>query len=99
MSVMGGSNSQLALLPVYHDILVSPMQDTSSGILLGFPKKTWASEVQCRAANKGVEKWIKLEQLERLRSELPPAAPWLPILVIHIRSQSQTNKTKSKLQI
>ena len=28
----------------------------------------------------------KLEQLERLRSEKPPAAPWLPILVIHIRS-------------
>ena len=29
----------------------------------------------------------KTVQLERLRSEIPPAAPWLPILVIHIRSQ------------
>ena len=27
-----------------------------------------------------------LGQLERLRSEISPAAPWLPILVIHIRS-------------
>ena len=39
----------------------------------------------------------QLEQLERLHSELPPAAPWLPILVIHIRScvikrQSQSYK-------
>ena len=33
----------------------------------------------------------KLEQLERLRSEIPPYAPWLPILVIHIRSQFKTN--------
>ena len=38
-----------------------------------------------------------LEQLESLRSEIPPAAPWLPILVIHIRSyvikrQSQSYK-------
>ena len=38
-------------------------------------------------------------ELEGLRSEIPPAAPWLPILVIHIRSQVKTNKTKSKLQI
>ena len=29
----------------------------------------------------------KLEQLERLRSENTPAAPWLPVLSIHIRSQ------------
>ena len=28
----------------------------------------------------------KLQQLECMRSEIPPAAPWLPILVIHIRS-------------
>ena len=28
-----------------------------------------------------------LGQLESLRSEIPPAAPWLPILVIHIRSE------------
>ena len=38
----------------------------------------------------------KLEQPECLHSENAPAAPWLPILLIHIRSQ---NKTKSKLQI
>ena len=29
----------------------------------------------------------QLEQLERLRSEIAPAAPWLPTLEIHIRSQ------------
>ena len=28
-----------------------------------------------------------LEQLDRLRSENTPTAPWLPILLIHIRSQ------------
>ena len=31
--------------------------------------------------------WNKLEQLERLHSENTPTAPWLPILLIHIRSQ------------
>ena len=34
--------------------------------------------------------WNQLEQLKRLRSEIPPAAPWLPILVIHIRYQVKT---------
>ena len=38
---------------------------------------------------------IKLEQLERLRSEIPPAAPWLPILVIHIRSQVKKTQSQS----
>ena len=38
---------------------------------------------------------VKLEQLERLRSEIPPAAPWLPILVIHIRSQVKTTQSQS----
>ena len=37
----------------------------------------------------------ELEQLERLRSEIPPAAPWLPILVIHIRSQVKTRQSQS----
>ena len=37
----------------------------------------------------------KLEQLERLRSEIPPAAPWLPILVIHIRSQVKKKPSQS----
>ena len=39
--------------------------------------------------------WFKLEQLERLRSEIPPTAPWLPILVIHIRSQVKTTQSQS----
>ena len=44
---------------------------------------------------------FKLEQLERLRSEMPPAASWLPLLMIHIRSQvkrrqSQGYKFKKK---
>ena len=37
----------------------------------------------------------ELEQLERLCSEIPPAAPWLPILVIHIRSQVKTRQSQS----
>ena len=37
----------------------------------------------------------QLEQLEHLHSEIPPAAPWLPILVIHIRSQVKTRQSQS----
>ena len=37
----------------------------------------------------------QLEQLERLRSEIPHAAPWLPILVIHIRSQVKITQSQS----
>ena len=35
---------------------------------------------------------FQLEQLERLRSEIPPAAPWLPILVIPIKSWVKTRR-------
>ena len=35
---------------------------------------------------------VQLEELERLRSEIPPDTPWLPILVIHIRSQVKTRQ-------
>ena len=38
---------------------------------------------------------MKLEQLERQRSEIPLAAPWLPIRVIHIRSQVKTRQSQS----
>ena len=41
------------------------------------------------------EKQGQLEQLERLRSEKPHAAPWLHILVIHIRSHVKTWQSKS----
>ena len=41
------------------------------------------------------EKQGQLEQLERLGSEIPPAAPWLHILVIHIRSHVKTWQSKS----
>ena len=40
-------------------------------------------------------KQYKLEQLERLRSEIPPTAPWLLILVIHIRSQIKRRQSQS----
>ena len=36
----------------------------------------------------------QLEQLERLRSEIPPAAPWLPTLGIHTRSKWKQDKVK-----
>ena len=35
------------------------------------------------------------QQLERLRSEIPPAVPWLPILVIDIRSQVKRRHSQS----
>ena len=38
---------------------------------------------------------MKLEQLERLRSEIPPAAPQLPTLVIHKRSQMKRRQSQS----
>ena len=43
----------------------------------------------------------KLEQQERLRSEIPPTRhpttlpPWLPILVIHIRAHVKTRQSQS----
>ena len=37
----------------------------------------------------------QLEQLERLRPEIPPTTTWLPILVIHIRSQVKTRQSQS----
>ena len=37
----------------------------------------------------------QLEQLQRLCSKIPPTAPWLPILVIHIRSQVKTRQSQS----
>ena len=36
----------------------------------------------------------KLEQLERLCSEIPPTTTWLPIIVIHIRSQVKTRQSQ-----
>ena len=38
---------------------------------------------------------MKLEQLECLRSEIPPATPWLPVLVIQIRSKVKTRQSQS----
>ena len=38
---------------------------------------------------------VKLEQLECLRSEIPPDAPWLPILEIHISSHVKTRQSQS----
>ena len=37
----------------------------------------------------------KLEQQEHLRSEIPPAAPLLPTLGIHIGSQVKTRQSQS----
>ena len=36
-----------------------------------------------------------LEQLEHLRSEIPPAPPWLPKLLIHIRYHITTRQSQS----
>ena len=37
----------------------------------------------------------QLEQLERLDSKIPPATPWLSILVIQIRSQIKRRQSQS----
>ena len=37
----------------------------------------------------------KLEQLKCLHSEIPTAAQWVPILVIHIRSQVKRRESQS----
>ena len=38
--------------------------------------------------------WMELEQLECVL-RIPPAAPWLPILLIHIGSQVKTRQSQS----
>ena len=42
-----------------------------------------------------VDTKCKLKQLERLRSKDTPAAPWLPVLLIHIRPQVKTRQNQS----
>ena len=41
---------------------------------------------------------IWLDKPECLRSEIPPAAPWLPLLLIHIRSQVKTRRQSYKFK-
>ena len=38
---------------------------------------------------------LKQEQPELLRSEIRPASPWLPMLVIHINAQIKTKQSQS----
>ena len=59
----------------------------------GFPGKL--KSVGRTAATAAEMNQKQLEQLERLRSEITPAAPWLPILVIHIRSQVKSRQSQS----
>ena len=40
----------------------------------------------------------QIQQLKHLRSENTPAAPWLPILVIHNRNQVKTRRQNYKLK-
>ena len=53
-------------------------------------KQDWFSVKQFTRQDKD-----QLEQLEWLRSEILPAAPWLPILVIHIGSEVKTTQSQS----
>ena len=61
----------------------------------GFEKNGFQSTCMYMYLKNCKSYYIKLEQLERLHSEIPPAAPWLPILVIHIRSQVKTTQSQS----
>ena len=72
--------------------------DSFTHILQGYFTGTSASKVTLK--DKGKIKTItnhNQAQLERLRSEIPPpaAAPWLPTLGIHIRSQVKTKQSQS----
>ena len=62
--------------------------------------QTWwlAREICTESCFRMICSISKLEQLECLHSEICPATPWLPILVVHIRFQVKI-KTKLKLQI
>ena len=65
----------------------SPCIQSCSHILSRF---NWCCKIQlCYDEYLG-----KLMQLEHLHSEIPDAAPWLPILVIHIRSQVKTRQSQ-----
>ena len=59
---------------------------TGTGAIIWLPQCQWSNP-----------EWYgqKLEQLEWLHSEIRPATPWLPILVIHIRSQVKTRHSES----
>ena len=54
--------------------------------------KVYSSGVSDEWFQQEMKTQFQLEQLEGLRSEHTPAAPWLPILLIHIGSQ--VNKTR-----
>ena len=43
-----------------------------------------------------LQRCYKLEQLEHMRSEIPLAAPWLPILLIMISIRSHVIKRQSQ---
>ena len=67
------------------------LQWRNRGVKVSKITGTWTTRHLIQASN-------KLEQLERLRSEIPPAAQLLPILVIHTKTrQSQMYKFKKKL--
>ena len=53
-------------------------------------KSHWRHPLYYSPGKKG-----KLEEQECLRSEIPPAAPWLPTLGIHIRSKIKTRQSQS----
>ena len=55
--------------------------------------RSWVGDWSTKGTHK-IKNKCELEQLERLHSEIPPAAPWLPILVIHIRSQVKKRQSQ-----
>ena len=63
-------------------------KDTKLDLWYVKPQPTLLLSLCCSLQN-------KLEQLVRLRSEIPPVTPWLPILVIHTRSQVKTRQNQS----
>ena len=85
-----------SMMPYGHQ---SPM--TFEHEFLRYGGSIWRENLAIRFCFKELQN--QLEQLESLRSEIPPTAPWLPILVIHIRSQVKTRQCQSykfkKIQI
>ena len=67
------------------------LYNTEAETTAAFLQKTFSNSLSSKKSHY----LDQLEQLERLRSEIPSAAPWLPILVIHIRSQVKTTQSQS----
>ena len=93
-------NTHFLWVIVFHSVYSSLI--TTGLFLNAFIWSRWRACSQPQFHSKGlgvaVEHQSELEQLEHPRSANTPAAPWLPILLIHVGSQFKTSQRPKKCQ-